>query len=142
MNNPYPINRKLSVIPTGNESQFEAFQSIIAYIMSASIDQKNVTPQNMSPYELLCKIHKITLTVKKPTKPQMKNKLFIVFKGKKITHYIAYVNGKPRNPYKFYQAKDTQGFCQMFAFFLCVSGKKKKSSNSSYRNYTYSCWRR
>lgn len=116
-----PVNNALSVIPTEGESQYEAYQSIFATIMSAhDIPLISGDSQNeMTPYELLCFKNRI------PLYPLKNNKFIngdgIYFKPSDITHYIAYKEKTVLNPYFKYQAKNTQGFCQMFAFFMYIS---------------------
>jgi hypothetical protein len=133
---PFPrtFNPQLCVIPNDGEAQYEAFQSIFAEIMSATYDDKTVKktkvlrkklvkPANPSPYELLCYKNNIELvpveigTVPDPTTHHPR---FIFYDGSDITHYQAMVNRTVRNPYEKLQAYNTQGFCQMFAFFLAT----------------------
>jgi hypothetical protein len=122
--NPYETDYSLCVLPSDPktiESQYEAFQSIFAKIMGGR--EKNDTGPKR-PYEVLCDIAHITLGMSN-TKPQgipVGTKL--IFFKKPIrgsTHYKAVTaNGEVKDPYTLYQAKDTQGFCQMFAFFLAI----------------------
>ena len=120
----YSINKELSIKPTGTESQYEAFQSIFAYIMAGDIDPP-------SAYKLLCLSSNIQLTNNKPidrttrnkksVTNMISNKLIYYDNTKTTTHYIGYLNDEERNPYNYYQANGTQGFCQMFAYFLVMN---------------------
>lgn len=116
--NPFDTNFNLCVVPTVGETQYEAFQSIFARIMFAHIDNKNIIYP--SPYEILCKIYNIQLINKKP-KNVIPGQKYIIFDGKTVTHYKAFLNGNIYDPYKYYQAKGTQGYCQMFAFFIAIN---------------------
>ena len=44
----------------------------------------------------------------------------IFYKPSSCTHYKSLMNGKVFDPYDLFQSKNTQGFCQMFAFFITV----------------------
>jgi hypothetical protein len=133
---------ELNIKPTGNETLWEAYQAIFAFIMNAEID---------SPYSKLCEIFNIKLTrldenfdksfnnyenydsqfenkIKENYTDLKENKyIFFVpkitdFSENEETHYIAFKNGEMLNPYSYFQADDTQGFCQMFAFLLAEYG--------------------
>jgi hypothetical protein len=122
----FPEDPNMCVIPNSpqkRESQFEAFQSIIAYILNAD---------HNSPYTLLCRNFGIDLYEKserKKLKDSSIIKPFIVFKqSTKSTHYIGHkieITDKKKiislDPYKFFQSPGTQGFCQLFAFFLSLN---------------------
>lgn len=108
----YPLDPNLDIRPTEGESQFESYQSIIAKIMSADTRQP-VHPDDMSPYEILCAQYGIKLSTRKCNN-------CILFKEEIETHYIAIRNNKKYDPYQYYQAGWTQGFCQMYAFFLYI----------------------
>lgn len=106
----YPINRTLCVLPSGTESQFEAFQAIIAAIMNASPD---------SPYYLLLEQSHIPLFELPSSSPG--KKADGIYYQKPVggsTHYIAYKDGKRHDPYDSFQPRGTQGFCQLFAYFM------------------------
>lgn len=133
----FPVNKKLCVHPTTGESQYEAFQAIIAAIMSAKIRGKKevATPTSITPYELLCNKYGITLiastdmprnivTRRSGKEPSKVLPPSIYYAGKDITHYRAYVEGSVADPYDYFQARNTQGFCQMFAFFLAIGDTK------------------
>ena len=114
----FKIDSKLSVQPSGGvtgESQWEAYQSIFAYIMNGD---------ETSPYYKLLEKNGIDLLkTERQTRngPSLPDK-YIYFRANddNSTHFIAYLNGIEINPYKYYQAKDTQGFCQMFSYFLIM----------------------
>lgn len=116
----YPINFSLCVLPTEGESQYEAFQAIFAHILSANIppiiDPTRIA--QMTPYELLCGMNQIVLTDNPATFNANGHQGIrsIYFKDEEVTHYIS-TSG---DPYISYQAKNTQGFCQMFAFFITM----------------------
>lgn len=128
----YTFRRELCVLPTEGESQYEAFQSIIAAIMSAKLEAGG----KLTPYELLCKHHDITIFQydEFPSTPEGVNELFqtnvkktqlaICFKPDEVTHYIGLKKTEDTvevwNPYTSVQADDSQGFCQMFSFFLLI----------------------
>ena len=116
--NPFDTNDKLCVKPTEDESQYEAFQAIFAKVMFAHIDNKYIIYP--SPYEILCKKYNIQLINKRPKKV-IPGQKYIIFDSKTVTHYKAFLNGNIYDPYKYYQAKDTQGYCQMFAFFIVIN---------------------
>jgi hypothetical protein len=115
------FSKDLCVLPNDGESQYEAFQSIFAVIMSAALKSSKKKNKPISPYEMLCKKFKITLIPSTHTPD-------IVGPGKRIiwylpeaeTHYIANVDGIQYDPYNQLQAINTQGFCQMFAFILAI----------------------
>uniref|UniRef100_A0A6C0K4H5 Uncharacterized protein n=1 Tax=viral metagenome TaxID=1070528 RepID=A0A6C0K4H5_9ZZZZ len=118
---PFPetFNKDLCVLPTDGESQYEAFQSIFAKIMSATFGSEKKVTTNVSPYEMLCEKFGIELIFSNTTPDVVgPEKRIIWYAPGKVTHYIANVNGKEMNPYDKLQAVNTQGFCQMFAFFL------------------------
>lgn len=133
---------ELNIKTTGDETLWEAYQAIFAFIMNAELD---------SPYYKLCKIFNIKLTrldenfdksfnqhenydiqftnkIKKKYTDLNENKyIFFVpkitdFSENEETHYIAFKNGEMLNPYSYFQADDTQGFCQMFAVLLAEYG--------------------
>lgn len=116
----YPINFSLCVIPTEKESQYEAFQSIFAHILSAHIPPIVDVSRagEMSTYELLCAMSGIILTDNRATfiANGQKGIPTIYFESKEVTHYIS-TNG---DPYINLQANKTQGFCQMFAYFVTM----------------------
>jgi len=122
----FPEYPTMCVIPNTpdrkRESQFEAFQSIIAFILNADHD---------SPYTLLCRNYGIDIFEKSERKKLKDSSIinpFVEFKqSTKSTHYIGHKieidsNHKKKiislDPYKFFQSPGTQGFCQLFAFFL------------------------
>ena len=104
---PFNINGDLCILPTGSESQYEAFQAVFAYIMAAGIEPP-------SAYKILCSDSNIELTTNKPidrisrsTNPstnRISNKLIYYDNTKPTTHYIAYLNKVEKNPYHYYQA--------------------------------------
>tara|TARA_Y100000389_G_scaffold7105_1_gene6884 strand:+ start:669 stop:1727 length:1059 start_codon:yes stop_codon:yes gene_type:complete len=133
---------ELNIKPTGDETLWEAYQAIFAFIMNAEPD---------SPYSKLCEIFNIKLTrldenfdksfnnyenydiqftsrIKKKYTDLDDNKyIFFIpkiseFSQIEETHYIAFKDGNMLNPYSYFQADDTQGFCQMFAFLLAEFG--------------------
>jgi hypothetical protein len=179
----YPIDESLSVFPSVGESQYEAFQSILAEIMKA--DPSPTKKSVKSPYELLCANQNIRLksyvgelpkdidpffntiyplsvtetkggvtpqtrtrtkrtrthtgikkaTFKAKTNIKTKTKIkseskseypkcAICFENKPETHYIGLCKKSATetieifDPYASVQIYDSQGFCQMFAFFL------------------------
>jgi hypothetical protein len=135
----YPIDTSLCVLPTPlarlkdlveQESQYEAFQSIFAHFMAADPNRK---PYDLpiTPYEILCREHNILLIPTKDDRAsviKLKEKQeamggmrIIFFNPSKTTHYKALIKGQVRDPYKYYQANKTQGFCQMFAFLLAIN---------------------
>jgi hypothetical protein len=108
----YPRKQNLCVQPTEQESQFESFQSIIAEIMNANDD---------SPFQLLLKdkgIHFYELS--SSSSSSRKDGIYSKPPVGGSTHYYAMKDGIKLDPYKFYQPKDTQGFCQLFAYFLYI----------------------
>jgi hypothetical protein len=113
INELFETNLSLSVIPNKGESQFESYQSIIAAIMFAW-DQQTDDPSYMTPYEYLCWENNIKLSLSS----RCNNCIFFKQPVKGSTHFKAKRDNKVYDPYEYYQAKDTQGFCQMFAFFL------------------------
>jgi hypothetical protein len=114
----YPVNLQLCVLPTDGESQYEAFQSIFASIMFGQYG-KNRLPE--SPYEILCRKHGINLIASKnKPNPDIAGAKAIFFNPEGVTHYKALVNGQEVDPYINLQPANTQGFCQMFAFFLTI----------------------
>ena len=125
----YPVNHSLCVTPgPGKESQYEAFQSILAAIMTVTYPSPR-NPDDLSPYELLCRQYRIELVgLARGQSPSRYNPMegieAIVFETTHITHYIGRINNggsiMTLDPYASVQAKDTQGFCQLFAFFLII----------------------
>jgi hypothetical protein len=142
----YPVDTNLCIIPSEQgESQYEAFQSVLAHIMSS----RKVLPtdkREYSPYELACDKHNIILkSVTKKVNKEMKTnisnvwfnehttqiypKRLIYFSSSNedsSTHYIGLEQKKENDelikhdPYQRVQAINTEGFCQMFAFFLLI----------------------
>jgi hypothetical protein len=114
----YPVNYELCVLPSmkERESQFEAFQSILAYMLNANED---------SPYTQLLKKHNIHLSLLSKTKEGMEDKDGIYYKRpyRGSTHYIVKKEGKVIDPYDEYQPQGTQGFCQLFSFFIFMVEK-------------------
>ena len=118
---PFPetFREDLCVLPNDGESQYEAFQSIFAQIMSATYGPSKKATADTSPYEMLCEKYGIDLIFSERTPGVVgPEKRIIWYAPGKVTHYIANVDGKDMNPYDKLQAVNTQGFCQMFAFFL------------------------
>jgi len=116
------FSKDLCVLPNDGESQYEAFQSIFAVIMSAAFkSSKKNKKKHISPYEMLCKKYKITLIPSTHT-PGIAGpgKRIIWYLPEAETHYIANVDGIEYDPYNQLQAINTQGFCQMFAFILAI----------------------
>ena len=149
----FPLNPKLCVMPTEkeDESQYEAFQSVIAAIMSANIGQGADTP-----YTLLCEKSGIQLVEGKIPPANARRRLTnaIYYEGKAVTHYRAVLDdGSVADPYDLYQAQGTQGFCQMFAYFIStgqtarfhqVNQRVKKINTAEFvklANNTYECGR-
>jgi hypothetical protein len=127
---PQTFNSKLCVIPDSGEgeSQYEAFQAIFADIMSATYDTKTVKKRREkkrdviayeSPYEMLCRKNGVKL-IPSNTRPPAQPGKVIFYNDASTTHYIAMVDGEVRNPYENLQSYNTQGYCQMFAFFLAT----------------------
>jgi len=111
MSNPHYRNRaQLCVQPTDRESQFEAFQSIIASIMNANDD---------SPFQLLLQSKDIKL-YKSTSSSSKKDGIYFKPPVRGSTHYYAIKDGEKLDPYEYYQPKGTQGFCQLFAYFLYI----------------------
>ena len=118
----FPLDTTKSVIQSyvkNEESQYEAYQSILAHIMSAQIPPHTEKEQvlTMTPYEFLCFKYNIKLYSSSSCPKEFNG---IIFDGTEITHYKSCKNGKVTNPYALYQANLTQGFCQMFAFFIHI----------------------
>ena len=124
----FVIDKSLSVEPNEDESQWESYQSVFASIM-------NATDNPPSAYVKLLQNKGVELTDKQPilrasrstvSATQRIGPRLIYFKEPPpkskdpSTHFIAYLNGEEKNPYWHYQAKSTQGFCQMFAYFLVM----------------------
>jgi hypothetical protein len=74
--------------------------------------------------------------------------LIKVFKNKKADddiHYIGVNNGKMYDPYSLYQADHSEGFCQMFAFFIATQedgdfkkvNQDKKITVAQFNRLTY-----
>lgn len=126
----FKIDKSLSILPSLNdgESQWEAYQSIFAVIM-------NGMENPPSAYVKLLNDNDIKLTSIKPNTRISRNvnhteqlpPKVIYFKKpaasseNQSTHFIPYLNGIEKNPYDLYQAKNTQGFCQMFAYFILMN---------------------
>ncbi len=142
----YPVNPELCIIPSKDgESQYEAFQSVLAYIMSSRTELPEHI-KHYNPYELACykngiilksfKRHKNKNELKKwfekdiekdIEKKYPKRLIFFVSDSNSqdlSTHYIGLEKKSEldeitiKDPYKSVQAVNTEGFCQMFAFFL------------------------
>ena len=45
----------------------------------------------------------------------------IFYKPSSCTHYKSLLNDKICDPYNLYQSVNTQGFCQMFAYFITLN---------------------
>jgi hypothetical protein len=118
------VNDSLCVEPTEGEPQWESFQSILARILAANVSKIITDPKLMSTYELICSKYgiKLILSRLKPTKGYQQGDKVIFYSKAATTHYKAITeDNKVRNPYDYFQASGTQGFCQMFAFFLTVN---------------------
>lgn len=104
------------------ESLYETYQSIFVHIIG-----------DHDFYEKLCKMYEISyhtfnkrkkhITLQEieanPLSPP--GSRHVICENSDATHYIAYIKGdKEYNPYKYYQIKDSHGYCQMFAFFLAL----------------------
>jgi hypothetical protein len=140
----FPVDESLHVQPslTENESQFEAFQAILTLLLNADID---------SPYSLLLKKNNIPLFLKNSKNSSIHNDgIFYNRPYKGSTHYITKKNGKWFDPYDDYQPKGTQGFCQLFAYFIYkedvkdfkkvkVNQKVTVSNFSDYAFNSYQC---
>ena len=144
----YPVNKQLCVLPsvTGKESQFEAFQSIIANILNSEID---------SPYYFLCQQNNISLQPENTINKKNFDGIYYKIPVGGSTHFIAVKNKQKMDPYEYFQPKNTQGFCQLFAFFLYTENiegfqiinvqkinNKKKVSIDNFEGYvlnTFQC---
>jgi hypothetical protein len=122
--NPYPVRSEFAVSPSkkGRESQYEAYQSIYTALMYSHYPPKPGNQADSSAYELLCFKNNISIIPVKDDKPpagiQLGRKV-VFFKQAPVTHYKAINSaGMVLNPYVNLQPKDTQGFCQTFAFLL------------------------
>jgi hypothetical protein len=118
------INSALCVVPTEGEPQWESFQSILTRILAGNVSKIIIDPKLMTTYELLCSKYgiKLILSRLKPTKGYQQGNKVIFYSKAATTHYKAItVDNKVRNPYDYFQASGTQGFCQMFAFFLAIN---------------------
>jgi hypothetical protein len=107
----------LCVRPTAGETLFESFQAIIAHILYADISGRETTP-----YVSLCERAGITLVASR-TAPRSHptDGPIIFYSPHTVTHYkVLTEHNIVLDPYKFYQAKGTQGFCQLFAYFLAI----------------------
>lgn len=124
---PYPINPALCVLPTEKESQYEAFQSIFAAILSANMppirdatftNGRLTSYERMTSYEILCVLANTILTDNKQEFDLIKahGGSAIFFEKNVVTHYIS----SRGDPYETVQARNTQGFCQMFAVFISL----------------------
>lgn len=116
------FSKDLCILPNDGETQYEAFQSIFARIMSAQLKpSKKKKNKHISPYEMLCKEYRIILIPSThPPHTIGHGKRIIWYLPEEETHYIANVDGVGLDPYNGLQATDTQGFCQMFAFLLAI----------------------
>ena len=138
----YPINFDLCVLPSieEKETQFEAFQSILTQLLNANPD---------SVYSLMLQKHSIPLHLsKKENKENKENKKDGIYYQRPYrgsTHYTVIKNGKVLDPYDFYQPQGTQGFCQLFAFFMFLNQVddfklvqvKKKVSVENFVDYAH-----
>lgn len=118
------INSGLCVVPTEGEPQWESFQSILTRILAANVSKIITDPKLMSTYELICSKYgiKLILSRTKPKKGYKQGNKVIFYSKAATTHYKAITqDNKVRNPYDYFQASGTQGFCQMFAFFLAIN---------------------
>lgn len=114
----YPINPELCIYPTepydNQETQFEAFQSVLAVMLSADAD---------SPYVALATMYNLPVEendIEDEEEADLPNGIYYKPEYMGSTHYLAVRNGKVYDPYDYFQPPHTQGFCQMFAFFLAV----------------------
>lgn len=112
------INYSYSIKPTQGETQYEAYQSIFAYIMNTDKD---------SPYIEIGKIDDIEivqdcLAQRQPHKTQ--TKILYIKKNDGSAHYKGFVKGEIMDPYDYYQLKTSEGFCQMFAYFITSNNTK------------------
>jgi hypothetical protein len=143
---PYPfyVDEDLCVTPSRHytdskvesESQYEAFQSIFAKLMAGqSIVETN--REKMNAYELLCYNAGIAL-LPNEQKCNTKKPRAIQFQPNKVTHYQACLlitdnkgnkKSKKYDPYDSYQYAGSQGFCQMFAYFIA------KGDTAEFINY-------
>jgi len=118
------INSGLCIVPTEGEPQWESFQSILTRILAANVSKIITDPKLMSTYELICSKYgiKLILSRTKPKKGYKQGNKVIFYSKAATTHYKAITqDNKVRNPYDYFQASGTQGFCQMFAFFLAIN---------------------
>ena len=105
------INGNYSIIPNDGETQYESYQSIFAKIMDLT---------DGSPYKEICKIDDIEIVPdcaaqRRPGKTQTK---ILYLEEKEHAHFKGFVEGKVMDPYDYYQLKNSEGFCQMFAYFI------------------------
>ena len=143
----YPVNPELCIIPSKDgESQYEAFQSVLAYIMSSRTElPEHINDYN--PYELACynngiilksfKTHKSESQLKKWFEKNIEKKNIEKKYPKRLIYFVSDSNSQDlsthyiglekkseldeitiKDPFKSVQAVNTEGFCQMFAFFL------------------------
>lgn len=117
MNYTNEINGNYSIIPNDGETQYEAYQSIFADIMNTS---------DGSPYKEIGKIDDIEIVPdciaqRQPHKTQTK---ILYIQKNDSAHYKGFVKGEIMDPYDYYQLKNSEGFCQMFAYFITSNNTK------------------
>jgi hypothetical protein len=134
------FNQRYCVLPNDGESQYEAFQSIFAEIMYASYP---VPSEPQSPYEKLCSYSGIRLVgIKGTGAPRVSpGETVIFFESEETTHYKPIINGTVYDPYDYYQAKDTQGYCQMFAYFMAMNNVREFQKVDQTRKITVDAFR-
>lgn len=122
-------DRRLCVLPTEGESQYEAFQSIFTLIMAGKPyvpePPEPILPYPETPYQILCRNATPPILLSEGDAPRhpSNTKRYIYYYPQDetgSTHYRAIRQGKKLDPYHLYQSKDTQGYCQMFAYFLAI----------------------
>jgi len=143
----YPINTQLCIYPTEpydeQETQFEAFQSVLARMLSAD---------DGSPYVVLATLY--GLNVEEINLEGVDYVLNLpdgvyyrpAYMGS--THYLGVRDGRVYDPYDYFQPPHTQGFCQMFAFFLAVGdvrdfqrvGTQRSTSLATLEKYTHNTY--
>jgi len=152
-NSIFPVNETLCVVPTDKESQFESFQSIMSQLLYINIDniydeKKQAArgfidlsvpkTRRLTLYETMLRDNGIQVffgtTMKDLTdkfaahvqsKPEFK--AIGVKANPRGFHYIAFIKDSAgiqiKDPYMYYQAIGTEGFCQSFAYFLVTDNR-------------------
>ena len=157
------------ISPTEGESRFESYLAVLTALLGTQEIYKNIVDETSDNISIQTVVGKNTL----PTTQNNFNPFIYHYENQKIirtmmammTHIIVFILTKKMihqdvemyfdednsDPYDLYQKKNSQGFCQMFAFYIATNNTdgfidktkeeelSKKGSKRIHLHFTFVC---